>query len=107
MRRARIAGKARADLKGHTAYLESRRRGYGRRFLLAFQSTLRRIERAPESIALYGFKAPDLLDVRACTVEGFATLVVFFRVAADCTEVLRIIHGARNIDSLEDDILPE
>ena len=107
MMRAKIAARARADVHDHAVYLESRRRGYARRFLLAFQSTVRRIERSPTSRAFYGFRAPDLLDVRVCAVDGFGNLLVFFRVTADGLEVLRVLHGARNIADLEEEMLPE
>ncbi len=46
-------------------------------------------------------------NVHAVAIVGIERLLVFFRVASDTVEILRVIHNARNIDDLEDEILSE
>ena len=85
----------------------SQRHGLGRRYLASARLTFAQIARQPGVHAFYGFKNPRLADVRVCQVEGFPNVLVFYRVGQSATEILRVIHGARDINSLEDEIPPD
>jgi plasmid stabilization system protein ParE len=39
-------------------------------------------------------------DLRKCSVDGFADILVFYRVDADMVEVIRVLHGARDLPSI-------
>ncbi len=43
---------------------------------------------------------PRLADLRIWRIEGFEKHPIFYRPAADSIEVIRILHGARDIDSV-------
>lgn len=104
--RLRVLSSARADIDSQSFYLDMQRKGLGRRFLAAARRTVARIARRPGDNARYGCEHPRLADIRVCSVEGFPNVLVFYREAADATEILRVLHGARNIPALEDEILP-
>jgi toxin ParE1/3/4 len=67
------------------------------RFYDRVDDTLRRLRQHPLRHAPYGFSHPDLMTVRKCTVIGFAKHLVFYRVTGDLIEVIRVLHGARDI----------
>jgi toxin ParE1/3/4 len=43
---------------------------------------------------------PPLQGLRVCTVAGFPNHLVFYRPTADGVEVVRILHGTRDIDRI-------
>jgi toxin ParE1/3/4 len=54
------------------------------------------------------FSSASLRRVRSWSVEGFQNYLLFYRVAGENLEVIRILHGARDIPSLmEDDGWPD
>jgi len=42
---------------------------------------------------------PELADLRKRSVVGFRNYIVFYRVSAEIVEVVRVLHGAREIAS--------
>ena len=57
---------------------------------------------------VYDVDHPLLGDIRSVPVSRFARYLVFYRVAEGGVEVLRVIHGARDIPTLmaEEDAQP-
>ncbi len=43
---------------------------------------------------------PRLGDIRYCLVRDFPKYLIFFRVDADMVEIVRVLHGMRNISKL-------
>jgi len=43
---------------------------------------------------------PRLNDLRKRSVKGFDSYLVFYRIDADMVEIIRVLHGARDIPSL-------
>ena len=86
---------ARQDLKeiGRHIARESRSRSVALRFLDSFQQRLQLYARQPEM----GQRRPDLgAEVRHFSVGHY---VVFYRPIESGIEVLRVIHGSRDIPS--------
>ncbi len=44
-----------------------------------------------------GFRASELRGLRSRPVSGFGSWLVFYRVEGDAIEVVRVLHGARNL----------
>ncbi|HET8890282.1 MAG TPA: type II toxin-antitoxin system RelE/ParE family toxin [Candidatus Angelobacter sp.] len=71
-----------------------------RRWEQAVTSVLLRIVATPASGAPCTFKAADLKGVRRVPVPRFPKHLVFYRVRSQELIVLRIVHGARDLESL-------
>lgn len=99
--------KARIDLGDAAHYYSSRRRGSGRRFLDAADRTFQRLRTSGQVHARYGFEAASLADARVCNVDEFDAYLIIYRMTNATVEILRVVHGARNIDSLAGEILPD
>jgi len=63
-------------------------------------SALIRIEKNPHSGAKCSFRADQLHGIRRMPITGFPRHLIFYRVEEDEVEILRVIHGARDLESL-------
>jgi toxin ParE1/3/4 len=66
----------------------------------AVTSTVVRISTAPKSGALCQFKAEQLRETRRVPVSGFPKHLIFYQVESPGIFVLRVVHGARDLESL-------
>jgi toxin ParE1/3/4 len=66
----------------------------------AITSTVLRMAENPRSGAPCSFTAEELRDVRRVPVAGFPRHLVFYRFRGNEIFVLRVIHGARDLESL-------
>jgi toxin ParE1/3/4 len=66
----------------------------------AVTSVLLRVTTAPSAGAPCTFKAADLKGVRRVPVPRFPKHLVFYRFRNDELIILRIVHGARDLESL-------
>ena len=71
-----------------------------RRWEQAVTSVLLRVAATPAAGAPCAFKAPDLQGVRRMPVLRFPKHLVFYRFRNDELIILRIVHGARDLESL-------
>lgn len=72
------------------------------RFYDAANATYKMIVEAPSRWSLYRFTHPRLNDIRKRAVLGFANHLVFYRIDADMVEIVRVLHGARDLSSIFD-----
>ncbi len=63
-------------------------------------STLLRILRNPPAGAPCTFESADLRDVRRATIAGFPKHLLFYKFQETQVFILRIVHGARDLESL-------
>jgi toxin ParE1/3/4 len=68
-----------------------------RRFRAEAEATFARLAKSPGIAPRYDPDHPALAEVRYQTVSRFKACVVFHRPTADGIEVLRVLHGARDI----------
>ena len=61
---------------------------------------LTRIERNPRSGAKCAFSPDELQDIRRMSITGFSRHLVFYRAEKKEIRILRIVHGARDLESL-------
>jgi toxin ParE1/3/4 len=66
----------------------------------AVTATFLRIVKAPRSGSLCHFKAEELLDVRRALVTGFPKHLVFYSFNNKELFILRVVHGARDLEGL-------
>jgi len=74
------------------------------RFLDAAQATFVRLGKNPLSAGQYLSRNPRLDGIRVARVRGFPKHLVFFFPNEAGVEVIRVLHGARDLDAaLEDE----
>lgn len=73
------------------------------RFLAAAEETFKQLAKMPGMGKLNQFYNPNLADVRQQAVKGFQKYLVFYRPTDSGVEILRVIHGARDIEAILDE----
>ncbi len=89
----------RADLKEQAGwYVEQGGFGLAERYLSAVTKTLARLARRPFSGRPRRFRAAELFGLRSVAVaRPFDTHLVFYRVEDETLQVVRVMHGARDL----------
>ncbi len=100
--RKRIAIRPRADrdLDEQFAYIAKDNLRAAERFLLATQATFARLAAMPELGGTWEFEDPRLAGIRVWQVSGFEKHLVFYRPIQNGIEVVRVLHGARDIGAV-------
>jgi toxin ParE1/3/4 len=70
------------------------------RFLDQLEQTLKLLAQNPEYGQLCQFKASAAAGMRVWQVDGFPNHLVFYRAVHDGVHVVRVLHGARDLDSV-------
>jgi toxin ParE1/3/4 len=70
------------------------------RFYDATGATFEKIARMPGIGQQRESANPRLMGLRVWRVEGFENHLIFYRPANDGIEIVRVLHGARDIDSI-------
>ena len=90
-----------ADILEQAEWYESQAdQKLAKRWEKAVTSTLLRISRWPRAGSPCKFTAVELNDVRRVPVAGFPKHLIFYRSSAEELLVFRIVHGARDLESL-------
>ena len=72
------------------------------RFYDAAALTFETIARMPGIGERRGSPKSRLVDLRVWRMEGFGKHLIFYRATDDGVEIVRVLHGARDIDSVLD-----
>jgi toxin ParE1/3/4 len=95
-----LRGAARGDLDGIADYFAERSIPTALRFAAAAEAALSR----PADSPLVGHPRPGedplLRQVRSWPVPGFEDILLFYRPSARGIDVLRILHGARDLPAI-------
>jgi toxin ParE1/3/4 len=86
------------DLLQHFVYIGERNYDAAERFLRAAREAIHDIARMPTAGGLKHFRHPELSGIRSWPIDGFKNYVIFYRETKDGIEVLRVLHGARDIE---------
>src|SRR5436853_321926 len=70
------------------------------RFTHASSDTLKRLAGMPEMGSLLELPNPALAGIRVWRVRGFKNYLIFYRPLSDGIRVLRVLHAARDIESI-------
>jgi len=96
-----VRPKADQDLDDQAFYLATQAgHDFGHRFLLAAHETFGLLATQPQIGWHPRLKHPDLASLRVFQVSGFEKMLVFYRPRPDGVEILRVVHGSRNLQAL-------
>jgi toxin ParE1/3/4 len=100
-RRVVLRPEAEHDLDEQAEYIASERSiEVALKFYAAVEETLALILAHPRMGAARRFGNPLLAGLRTCVVKGYEKHLVFYRPAKGGIEVIRVLHGARDIERL-------
>jgi len=75
------------------------------RFLAAAEEIFKQLAKMPGMGKLIQFSNPNLAGIRQQAIKGFKNYLVFYRLTNSGVEILRVIHGARDIlEILDEDV---
>jgi toxin ParE1/3/4 len=96
-----VRPKADRDLDDQAYYLATQAGpDIGHRFLLAAHETFSLLAAQPQIGWRPRLKHPDLASLRVFQVSGFEKMLVLYRPRPDGVEILRLLHGSRNLLAL-------
>jgi toxin ParE1/3/4 len=72
----------------------------GHRFLLAAHETFSLLATQSQMGWHPHLKHPSLASLRVFRISGFENMIVLYRPLSDGVEILRVIHGSRNLQIL-------
>jgi toxin ParE1/3/4 len=88
----------RRDLQGQFSYIARDKLSAANRFLRAFDQTIKRLARAPERGTAWETNNPDWTGLRVMPVKGFENHLIFYFPVEGGIEIVRVLHGARDIE---------
>lgn len=91
---------AEQDLGEAYRYIASGSPEAAERFFEAVHASVEVLRRAPELGRARQFRASEAAGVRSWAVAGFPSYLVLYRVSDDRLEIVRLLHGARDLPSL-------
>jgi len=91
------------DLDETLEYLGQSDRRVADRFLTAVHRVFADILESPGIGARREFQAARLHEIRSWRIKGFEKWLVFYRVTDEAVEILRVLHGARDLGEAFDE----
>ena len=70
------------------------------RFLDAVKESIQQIVTTPGIGGRYEGPSKSKAELRVWRVEGFRKHLIFYRIRVDSIEVVRVVHGARDLDEV-------
>ncbi|MEC4806284.1 MAG: type II toxin-antitoxin system RelE/ParE family toxin [Jaaginema sp. PMC 1079.18] len=86
------------DLIDIATYIAENNLESGERFLKAAEDTFKQLGQMPQLGKQCQFTNLRLQNVRQLVVKGFKNYLIFYQVTATGVEILRVIHGSRDIE---------
>jgi len=97
-----VRATARREIKAHGIYLEEQAgTEVADRFLAAVQDSFETLATMPRMGAPCGFRRPATRRLRRWAVRGFENWLIFYQPKRNGIEVVHLIHGARDIERLQ------
>lgn len=75
------------------------------RFLFSAEETFRELGNFPQMGRICHFSHPKLTEIRQIGIKGFKKYLVFYCLIENGVEILRVIHGIRDIEAILEDYL--
>jgi toxin ParE1/3/4 len=98
--RLHVLRAAHDDVEGAAEHIQENNADAAARFLDAVEATYRELRRSPMRWPIYPLSHPRVAEVRKRAVIGFRNYLVFYRVEGGVVEIVRVLHGARDIPSI-------
>jgi toxin ParE1/3/4 len=96
-----ISDAAASDILEQADWYEAQSgRSLAERWEKAVTSAILNIVRSPNSGTPCSFKSPELRHVRRISIVGFPKHLIFYRFSEGEIFVLRVVHGARDLERL-------
>jgi len=96
-----VRPKADEDLEEQAFYYAAREtRELGHRFLVAAHETFALLATQPQMGWSARLKDARLQSARLFCVNGFERVLIIYHPRPDGVDILRVVHGSRNIDAL-------
>jgi plasmid stabilization system protein ParE len=97
----RLTDVAASDIQEQAGWYEQRSdHALARRWESGVTGALTRIQRNPRSCAKCAFSADELQGIRRMSIAGFPRHLIFYRAEKKEIRIIRIVHGARDLESL-------
>jgi toxin ParE1/3/4 len=87
------------DLVEISTYISYDNLDAGDRFIYAAEATFQLIAKTPGIGRLSGFTNPEVVQVRQYPVKGFPNYLILYQLTEDTIDIIRVLHGARNLES--------
>jgi len=97
VRRLVARAAALVDLDAHAETLQKQGAALALRFLDAAEETMKRLAAGPILGSRWESDDPALKDIRVWPIRGFKNHLIFYRVRKDGVEIVRVLHGSRDI----------
>jgi len=88
------------DLDELAAYIQKDSPQAAIRFLEQAEESFQVLARSPELGGLCAFSHPKTSGLRVWSVKGFPNHLIFYRPIEHGIEVVRVLHGARDIEAV-------
>jgi len=96
-----VRPKADEDLDNQALYLaEQASADVGHRFLIAAHETFSLLATQPDMGWHPRLEHPTLTSLRVFRISGFDRMLVLYRPMTDGVEIIRVMHGSRDIERL-------
>lgn len=95
-----IAPSANRDVDQQIEYFAGESVETAIRFLNAVKETIQKIVTTPGIGGRYEVKSKTMPGLRVSIVEGFKNHLIFYRIHKDSIEVVRVVHGAQDLDEV-------
>ena len=95
-----ILPQATTELHDQAEYISLDNEDMASRFLAAAETTFRDLVAMPTIGRRSQFRNARLRELRSWRIGGFENWLIFYRVTQDAVEVVRLLHGARDLESL-------
>lgn len=102
MRKIIVSTPAQLDLREHFAHLAGSDFDKALQFFDAARQTFADLARMPGVGSVYSSRKERLKDLRRWHVKGFKRFLIFYRVDEDRIDIVRVLYGAQDIQSLLD-----
>jgi toxin ParE1/3/4 len=97
---AKYTSTAESELVSVAIYLQSHNAEAAIRFLDAFDKTVEFLKRSPLIGEVCPYPNPLFEGTRVWRIRGFKSYLVFYRVLPDELEIVRVLHGSRDLGVL-------
>jgi len=74
------------------------------RFLKAANETFKQLAQMPRTGKICQFTNTQLVDIRQQAIKGFRKYLIFYRPTGSGIEIVRVIHGARDLAAIFDEL---
>ncbi|PSF35517.1 type II toxin-antitoxin system RelE/ParE family toxin [Aphanothece hegewaldii CCALA 016] len=91
------------DLIELATYIATDNLDASERFLTAAEETFQQISKLPQMGKQCQLSNPELAEIRQQAIKGFKNHLVFYRVLNSDIEIIRVLHGARDLEAILDE----